>query len=266
MQHKLFSLLSETSVHAGCGRSSGFVDLPFAREAATDYPVLVGSSVKGSFRDLARATWEKSQTDKVFGKQDDSGKVLISDARLLLLPVRSMTGAYKWVTCPHLLERFSRDQKRAGVEMQEFDLSIERYSALAKGGGELFLEEREFKYQGSLPEGLVERLTPLLPYGPSAQRLKDQLVVLHDNDFAWFARYGLQVNARNVLDEITKESKELWYEETLPADSLFYLTLAGRAEQDVDSLATLLNESQFVQLGGNETVGQGWFTVQEVAR
>jgi CRISPR-associated protein Cmr4 len=89
---------------------------------------------------------------------------------------------------------------------------------------------------------------------------------LHDNDFAWFARYGLQVNARNVLDEITKESKNLWYEETLPADSLFYLTLAGRAEQDVDSLATLLNESQFVQLGGNETVGQGWFTVQEVAR
>ena len=47
MKTLLYGLLAETSIHPGAGQSSGFVDLPVAREAATDYPVIVGSSLKG---------------------------------------------------------------------------------------------------------------------------------------------------------------------------------------------------------------------------
>lgn len=34
-------------------------------------------------------------------------------------------------------------------------------------------------------------------------RLPNRLVILCDDDFAWFARYGLAINARNVLDTIS---------------------------------------------------------------
>ena len=44
MASLIMGLLAETPIHPGAGRNLGVIDLPVAREAATDYPVLVGSS------------------------------------------------------------------------------------------------------------------------------------------------------------------------------------------------------------------------------
>ena len=52
----------------------------------------------------------------LFGTQERAGELLVSDARLLLLPVRSLTRSYRWITCPHLLERYRRDLVRAGLD------------------------------------------------------------------------------------------------------------------------------------------------------
>ena len=95
----------------------------------------------------------------------------------------------------------------------------------------------------------------------------DQLVVVSDDDFSHFARYGLPVNARNVLNQDTKTSNNLWYEETIPADSVFYSILterAGKPEQ-LSRLQEMINEVTYIQVGGNETIGQGWcaMTYQE---
>ncbi|MBC7326081.1 MAG: type III-B CRISPR module RAMP protein Cmr4, partial [Moorella sp. (in: Bacteria)] len=82
-------------------------------------------------------------------------------------------------------------------------------------------------------------------------------------EFAYFARYGLAVNARNVLNDATKTSENLWYEETLPPDSLFYALLLARAgkERALANLAGLFGQRPYLQVGGNETVGQGWCAV-----
>ena len=48
MRSAVIGLLAETSIHPGTGRSTGVVDLPVAREAATDYPFIAGSSLKGA--------------------------------------------------------------------------------------------------------------------------------------------------------------------------------------------------------------------------
>jgi len=37
MNTNIIGLLAETSIHPGSGQDAGFVDLPVAREAATDY-------------------------------------------------------------------------------------------------------------------------------------------------------------------------------------------------------------------------------------
>src|SRR5690606_5006392 len=106
--------LAETAIHHGAGRSAGIIDLPIAREAATDYPFVAGSSLKGALRDRA-ASLGRSDVAEMFGRPDQAGRLLVSDARLLLLPVRSLTGAYRWVTCPLLLERYQRDLARCGL-------------------------------------------------------------------------------------------------------------------------------------------------------
>ena len=50
MKNLMIRMIAETSIHPGSGRSSGFVDLPVARESITQYPVIVGSSLKGALR------------------------------------------------------------------------------------------------------------------------------------------------------------------------------------------------------------------------
>jgi len=243
----------------------GVVDLPVAREAATDYPVLVGSSLKGALRDRARNYID--ETEGLFGRPERAGDLLVSDGRLVLLPVRCLTGTFRWVSCPHLIERYRRDRLRAGLAV-DFDVptvsnpSDGQRRALGLGEQRIFLEEREFDLIGEPDDKLVGVLGSLILHKEARVRLEERLVILNDDDFAWFCRYGLPVQARNALCLETKQSKSLWYEETLPAESLFYGLVAGRNPEALTELKKLFPEkSPYLQAGGNETVGQGWFAV-----
>jgi CRISPR-associated protein Cmr4 len=269
MNTLILGLLAETAVHPGAGQSAGIIDLPVAREAATDYPVITGSSLKGALASFAREQAAGADADAgfIFGKSDNAGALLVSDARLLLLPVRSLDSACKWVTCPHLLERWRRDITRVGGIAPAFpDLAPERgkFLGASTATGSLFLEERQFAPtadSGGATAKLTTALAPFVAHADTRERLPAQLVILHDDDFAWFARYGLGVQARNVLKKDTKESESLWYEEFIPADALFYAVLAERAANATAAIEALFKTRPYLQLGGNETVGMGWFAV-----
>lgn len=262
----ILGLLAETSIHPGSGQDAGFVDLPVAREKATDYPVIVGSGFKGALLDRGRGEqMPVEELEKVFGKQDNAGALLVGDVRLVLLPVRSLTSHYKWVTCPYILERLERDLARAGAAggawANAAGPELGRY--LGSDSGSLFLEERTFERQGVVPEQVIQLVQSLMTHQSTRTRVKDQLVILNDDDFVWFARYGLAINARNVLDEVTKTSKNLWYEETIPPDSLFSCLLSERGSGAIELVRSLLTSRPYIQVAGNETVGQGWFAVCE---
>lgn len=268
MKTCILGLLAETSIHPGGSEAAGVVDLPVAREAATDYPVIPGSSLKGALLGLARETVNGAERlpdadrQRIFGQQDHAGALIVSDARLLLLPVRSLQSAYKWVTCPHLLERFQRDRERAGQASNSITPpEVQAGKYLGADPGPLFLEERHFERQGELPGNLAAALSSLIPHQATATRLANQLVILADGDFVWFARHGLPVQARNVLHPEKKTSENLWYEETIPPDALFYALLAERQPEAIQPVTKLFKEHPYLQVGGNETVGMGWFTV-----
>lgn len=261
MKTSVLGLLAETSIHPGTGRGLGVVDLPAAREAVTDYPVLVGSSLKGALLDKARTT-EAVDAKARFGSQERAGDLLVSDARLLLLPVRSLTGSYRWATCRHLIERYRRDLRRAGLDAPPAAAAVEQGSVTAKGDGHLYLEERQFSISDKPPSQLAGSIARLLLHQEAQNRLPNQIAVLHDDDFAWFARYGLAVQARNDLDDKTKQSKNLWYEETLPPDTVMYAVVMGRNDDAIDALNLLFpDRDPYLQAGGNETIGHGWFAV-----
>ncbi len=266
MKTILLGMLAETAIHPGTGRSGGVIDLPVAREAATDYPFIAGSSLKGAFRDKTETALEKAKgkelADKWFGKADSAGELLVSDARLLLLPVRSLTGSYRWLTCPHILERLGRDMRRAGLT---FDASVPEVAKAAVhtcGSGKIYLEERQLSIAAEPDGKLVEVLAALITHAVTRGRIDKTLAIVSDDDFAWFARYALPVQARNVLDDETKQSKNLWYEESLPADTLMYAVIAGRNNAAEETVKSLFEDDAYIQVGGNETVGAGWFAVK----
>lgn len=271
MQNAVLGLLAETFIHPGSGSSEGAIDLPVAREAATDFPFIPGSSLKGALKDMARRHWADAQppdgqpgpVSRLFGEQSRAGALLVGDARLLLLPVRSLSGAYRWATCALLLERFSRDRRRGLGRPRSITAAPPRGEYLGHGdaAAPLYLEERTFRRHDALPDDLTTDVGELIAHDATRARLNERLVVLHDDDFAWFARYGLPVQARNQLDEANKISENLWYEETLPPDTLLY-TVLGERMPAVAELVKLFDSHPYLQAGGNETVGQGWFAVQ----
>ncbi len=290
MKSIILGLFAETFIHPGTGQSATAIDLPVAREAATDYPFIAGSSLKGALRDKARQIWPGSNekdsdtVDDLFGKQENAGNILVSDARLLLLPVRSLNSSYRWLTCPHLLERLQRDSLRGGQALS-FDIPSFKdiskpnpvsssVAGLGTGSAEsenkiytksqtetIFLEERNFKKVGEVDDEIKDALKKLIPNNLAKKRIDEQLAIVSDSDFLWFAKYGLAIQARNVLDTKTKASNNLWYEESLPPDTLMYTVLVERQADKLTTLVNKLGENPYIQAGGNETVGQGWFNI-----
>ncbi len=263
MKVDLVGLLSETCLHPGAEGSAGVVDLPVAREITTSYPVLKGSSLKGALREnLARLKQET--TEEVFGMPDRVADVAVSDGRMLLLPIRTLVGHYKWVTCPYIVERFLRDLQLAGNP--KIDLTIPKIGegkALHAGKEEkIFLEEVVFESvkEEEFINRLADLLRPIMYHESLQNRLLEQLVVIDDKEFAYFAQYGLEIRARNKLGSETKTSENLWFEECLPPDTLFYTLLLARPDKaaSLEHLREVFSDKPYLQIGGNETIGQGW--------
>lgn len=281
----LLGLLAETSIHAGAGQMAGTIDLPIQREAHTDWPVIYGSAVKGALRTLAEDQ-QYSWIVDVFGPDtknasDNAGALLVGDARLLLLPVRSLTSHFKWVTCPALLQRFQADLERLDLSRSFSGAGIPPIKGLEDAlvpqrevAGPLFLEEFRCQTQPIDLSKVISALTSLMARHDAAAVLQKQLVVVHDDLFRHLARFATPVNPHICLDNETKTVKTgaLWYEESLPPDTVFYVCLVGqktRVKGGAKSAAEVLKhitqdlfKQSYLQLGGNETVGMGWCKVK----
>lgn len=287
MANAILGLLAETSIHAGTGQNVGAVDLPIQREAHTGWPCVFGSAMKGALRGHAemRGGMDEATIPLVFGPanpSDHAGALAVTDARILLLPVRSLTGHFKWATCPAVLARLTRDLqmigkagKAAGFQPQnEPDVGT---VATQSGGNSIFLEEFQFT---QVQVALTDVITELAKFGIEEEALEKQLVIMHNDDFADFCRTARAVTPHIAIDNARKTvvGGSLWYEETLPPDTLLYtMLLANGARNGGDSplsdtdvlgkvtgMFTGEGKLPYLQIGGNETVGMGWCRVTEV--
>ena len=288
MKTAILGLHAETSIHAGAGSALDVVDLPIQREAHTNWPCVFGSAVKGALRACAIARKAKN-VDLVFGPErtdssDYAGALLVGDARLALLPVRSLTGHFRWVTCPAILDRLKRDAKRLEIIGFDFDIpsvptpaqNADPVALAAQGNtNPLFLEE--FRYAVVKEEKLdklVKSLAKLSSVEGFKATLHEQLLVVTDDDFAFLCRHATPVTPHIALDSQSKTTKSgaLWYEETLPSETLLYICLAAHdarkkdeklnAEDVLKRVDDLFVEKPYLQIGGNETVGMGWCKTQ----
>jgi CRISPR-associated protein Cmr4 len=218
------------------------------------------------------------------GKVDDSnahaGALSLTDARILAFPVRSLRGVFAWVTCPAVLDRLGRDLAMAGVAPpvdiphpqktdKEDQAACADDSPLLVEGDRLVLEEFEFarKQKADAVAGWVARHAIADP--ATQTRCRTHLVVLHDDDFTHFVRHATEIVARIALNYDTKTvaGTALFYQEFLPAETLFYsvvLAHASRTERHrasagdmLEYLTNHLRERSLLQIGGDETTGKG---------
>jgi CRISPR-associated protein Cmr4 len=272
--NKILGLYAETSIHAGSGSNLGVIDLPIQREAHTNWPCVYGSALKGPLRTLAK---DESWCDVVFGPahsdtdkgESSAGALSVGDARLLLLPVRSLTTHFKWVTCPAILERMKADCRRLGLE-NEPSFSVpepkDKENAVVNGEttGKLYLEELQFTLQPENLNGVIDAIAPLMRDSSAKDRLQKQLVIVHNDIFNHLSQYATPITPHVKLKE-NKTSENLWYEESLPPDTLLYSALIMQKSRKGDKTAKDLMEGlsdllkdKYLQIGGNETTGMGW--------
>ncbi|HVV00599.1 MAG TPA: type III-B CRISPR module RAMP protein Cmr4 [Verrucomicrobiae bacterium] len=273
---KILYIFTRTPLHVGAGSSVGAIDQPIIRERHTGFPVIPGSSIKGVLRDTARRDDSvNSDVDRIFGKQDDSGKVSLGEAKLLAFPVRSAKGSFAFATCPLALERFKREY--GGIDTLAVPEEPEDMACLAgatvtitRGGKTgVVLEEYCFSRAagdaGKFPPDWEIALLKLLD-DPVWQAGKGRFVLLSNGDFAHFVKNACEVSQHVAIDpqKGTAKAGALFNLEAVPAETLFFapLTPLSRANGELDKLAEMFSRKPLLQFGGDGTTGLGFCTVK----
>lgn len=230
------------------------------------------------------------------GEETHAGAISITDARILLFPVKSLKGVFAWITCPMVLERFKRDLEIAGFNIDEIKNinfsnlgnTVPQQSSLFVSGKivleEFTFEVREDSSTTKLAEFLAENIFPNEDsYGYWTEKLKKDLVILSDDDFTQFVKTSTEVVTRIRIDDVTGTVKSgaLWTEEYLPQDTIMYSIVmftqprveneeqkgifkADKPEDEAKLVAEFFEKGlpEVIQIGGNQTIGKGFMRVK----
>ncbi|MEY4979620.1 MAG: hypothetical protein RLZZ352_1890 [Pseudomonadota bacterium] len=311
-------------VHMGAGSAIGAIDSPIQREVHTQHPMFAGSGLKGALRHHFSRAWPRegdgsgkphSLISRIFGPDtgasDFAGALSLSDAQLVALPVRSLKGGFAYVSSPLALARLQRLAVQAGLAADWAVPAVAENQALVAStallsqrpgaqatavANQLVLEAFEFTAQASQPlqdiaQWLAAHALPGAGNPFFADKLKTDLVLLHDTDFAHFARHAMVVEPHvRINDESgTADDGGLFYVENLPPETL----MVGLAQASVERfkrdsrrsetpellsapqvLAQVLKgqggqlpgiSGKLLQIGGDATTGRGLVLVQAVA-
>ncbi|HEX6898601.1 MAG TPA: type III-B CRISPR module RAMP protein Cmr4 [Thermoanaerobaculia bacterium] len=286
MQTRLTLIHAMSPLHAGTGQSVGAIDLPIARERPTGIPLIPGSSIKGALR--ARSGRKDQITFDVFGPETEnssehSGAVQFSDAHLLLLPVRSVRGTFAWVTSRYLIRRFARTAGEAGFKLDDLpDSPLDKGCCVLndtlaiplRDEKRVVFEDLDFTVENQqtakLESFAAELGKRLFPEGSTDWAdwracLKDRICLIHDDIMSFLLETATEVNAHIRLDNDTKTVQRgaLWYQESLPAESVLAgIAVAADVKRNDRKSEDLLHHvssltNSLVQLGGKATTGQG---------
>jgi len=276
---KLLFVHALSPLHAGTGQSVGAIDLAIARDRATQFPYLPGSSLKGSLRDVAE---QKKETDQavvtqLFGPDsrnasEHAGSLVVGDANLLLLPVRSVAGTFAWVTSPYLLHRFLRDASAANEKFtlpklpDKVDGCVIGTQSKLVAADKVIFEELDLSPTKDVSADTFARELgrKLFADAESVWRglLIEKFCIVHDDVMTFLSEHATDVVARIALENDTKTVQRgaLWYEESLPTESILVSLLSVQSvRKSNETMNTFAQQilPRSIQLGGKATVGRG---------
>jgi CRISPR-associated protein Cmr4 len=228
-------ITAKTNLHVGSENTSGYglIDNAVQRDVLTGLPCINASSLKGAINEYCTQVVRLAPEDrqKIFGvdksnKKSDTqkGAYTFFDAGLLLLPVQDDNTLYHWVTSMSMIKRLKE-------QMDIFGINI---------------------------PGVTDENTLLSIIKEQYQ--EKEIVIVNDTELNEVCSdTELPIIARNCLEN--GQSTNLWYEQVLPPQTVFYTFLLS----DEDKLSGVLN-NKIIQIGANATIGYGYCRFTKVCR
>ena len=276
MPERKYFIHTVTPLHVGTGRGLGYIDLPIAREKVTNWPYVPGSSIKGVMRDKYEGDIDEQDAfNAAFGTSEggdgtetgNAGSLVFTDANILFLPVRSFYGTFAWVTSPFCLERAKRNTKaNFHVPNPERNTALITSTSVLSHG-KIYLEELDIEaYELEAIDELAKSLAKILFHDDKdwQEIFIKRLAIVDDDIFTFLCDSGTEVNARIRIDDETRTVKPgaLWYEETLPAETILTGSVwCDKVYLDGVNSDFLLNKYCDgiinLQIGGKASTGKG---------
>jgi len=259
MEAKLFTIKCMTNLHVGSNTEDyDIIDKKVQKDPLSKTPIIQSSGLKGALREhfkhhvlFSAGTNEEGLRNKIFGseKANRSGQPLmragfkILDAQLLFIPVRIIKGAKPFMlgTTKVLLKQLEEICKWTELSPL-MNLTSADVKKNFTGNQKMETEYGEFNHY----------------YECTIYNDVYQFVVIERDDLAAELFENLPVIARNKLDN--GESKNLWYEEVVPRNSVFYSVVLDNKiypEINLDSYFKAPLNEKIVQIGANASIGYG---------
>ena len=248
--------------------------------------------------DVASRVTDVKVVRAIFGDEGAQGAVLFSDARMLALPVRSLDVPFRLVTSVAVLRRFLRDldfdtggRALRSVLREHLPSQPEEGEAHVVSGkntdahpqndnAPFYLEEFRFARSAfeeekktslkAFVELLAKFIYPDEESNNDRENLIENIAIIDNSSFAYFARHALHVRMRNALDPRNKTviRGALWSEESLPPETIMTCLIAERRPERPE-FRQFVDDIRWAgctfQVGGNETVGEGWFRITNMS-
>ncbi len=227
-----YLLMTLDPLHIGDGGSRlGRVDNSIVREPGTRLPKIPGTALHGAIRQYAAYRYEnldcagggKNHTNecpvcytfghikKSGGSEGQSGKVSVSDGRILLFPVHTLAGPV-WVTSPAILCEFDPEMKQEKLgDTVKLPQSLQTHDYLNLGW--LMLPKADAVF--ILPEKIKG-----VP-----QKIREQAVLISDKLFGHIVNSNLEVRTSVSINPETgaAEDGKLFTYEAIPRATLLWL-------------------------------------------
>lgn len=285
-----YTLRAVTPLHPGSGaRVSGIVDLAVQREAHTNLPVIYGSSLKGALKAWAQSMSELTgdKIVEIFGPppgegSEGMGKAIFLDAKLLLMPVRSLKGTYGWITSPFVINRFIEDievfsylskPKLGGTERLKISGKIEGEPApdqawlkTAAGPLTINIEGRNIVIVEDAKLDVIEKFDVfsfLEMLGDDLRkRLGNRILITNHDTFKRILERAMMISPHIVINPSTGTVSNLWFQEDLPPETVLYSAVITSADlkSDIEELL-----KGVIHVGGDITTGLGFAEVTKIS-
>lgn len=281
MSTQFYLIRPFTNLHVGSGETNfGVIDNLIERDATTGFPCINSSGIKGAMKQLLHdegvtpdnlmsifgSDTDRNYGDTTSGKKYKQGESNFLSAQIFAIPVRSAKTPFVLATCPQIIRHllsFWKDltnndhpKKDSLVKFANLKPTKSQAYCLSANIVDSNLGGLEINLAGVADNfNCSEDIIGV--FGDTTHPIciiNDERMIELCNDL------NLPVIARNVLED--GESKNLWYEQVLPRESLLYFAVIW--ENGQQSIAEDHILSKPFQLGGNASVGYGFTRLNQM--
>ena len=256
MKTAVYLLKCLTNMHVGNGEESyNIIDNEVEKDVVTGNPAIYSSGIKGSLlqhfknqKDVRKETVENIFGNEFGGPVVKEGRFKFLQAQLLARPMRVSCGevTYAMVTTNEILRSFAEHMVTFGFKKEDYELSNESqgndFDFVVKEHSKI-KEIEGYPAKNILNENMI----------PKKIQVPDNFAIASSSIFQ---SIDLPVLARNCLEN--GKSKNLWYEQIMPHESLFYMTVLYPDDcEEFDDFHKIVTNN-IIQFGGNASIGYGY--------